>query len=185
MFALANPIFAGLYLLAILLAHRHGSSSASIGLMLAIIGVGGMLGALGASTIRRTMTPRAIIRVEQCVLLVLVLGLLLVHTALLIGLLIAGAELLTPAVNSVVAAARVASTPDRLQGRVQAASTMSGMSLAWLGPLAVGISFEHAGATTTILLLAAWSALPAMIALLTPALRSDPPAPLPARTRQP
>lgn len=46
LFAVANPVFTGLYLLAILLAKQHGASAATIGLMLAIVGTGGMLGAL-------------------------------------------------------------------------------------------------------------------------------------------
>lgn len=107
------------------------------------------------------------------------LALLLVRDALLIGLLIA-AEFVTPMVNSVVAGARVAVTPGRLQGRVQAAATMCTMSLAWLGPLAVGLSFQHGGATTTILILAGWTLMPAAIATLASALRGNPPRPVPA-----
>jgi predicted MFS family arabinose efflux permease len=183
LFAMSNPVFVGLYLLAILLAKQHGASSMTIGLMLAIIGGGGMLGALAATTVRQAATPRALIRTEQWLLLALVLALLLIRVPLVIGLLIAAAEFITPAVNSVVAGARVAATPDRLQGRVQAASTMFAMSLGWLGPLAVGISFEHGGSTTTILILAGWTLIPAAIATLAPGLRANLPRPLPATNR--
>ena len=175
LFALGNPIFTGLYLLAILLARHHGASATTIGLMLAIIGAGGLCGAVVAAPLRRLVTPRTIIVAEEWLLLVLVLALLLVRDALLIGLVIAAAEFVTPAVNSIVAGARVAAAPDRLQGRVQAAATMATMSLGWLGPLAVGVCFEHAGATTTILVLAGWAAIPASIATLNSALRSAPP----------
>jgi MFS family permease len=175
LFAMGNPIYTGLYLLAILLARHHGASAAIIGLMLAIIGIGGMLGALAASTIRRATTPRVLIVAEEWLLLLVVLALLLVHAPLLIGAVIAAAEFLTPTVNSVVAGARVAATPGHLQGRVQAAATMCTMSLGWLGPLAVGVSFEHVGSTTTILILAAWTLMPALLATLAPALRGSPP----------
>ncbi len=111
LFAMGNPVFTGLYLLAILLAKQHGASSTTIGLMLAIIGAGGMLGALSATTIRQATTSRAIILTEQWVLLALVLALLLSSAPLVIGLLIAAAEFITPTVNSVVAGARVAATP--------------------------------------------------------------------------
>ncbi len=174
LFAICNPVYTGLYLLAILLARHHGASSASIGVMLAIVGVGGLLGALAASTIRRVVTPRTVIVGEQWLLLVLVLALLVVHAPPLIGVLIAAAEFVTPAVNSIVTGARAAVTPDDLQGRVQAAATMCSMSLGWLGPLVVGISFGHAGATTTILIVAAWTLMPAVIAALAPALRDGP-----------
>ncbi|MGH2860326.1 MAG: MFS transporter [Solirubrobacteraceae bacterium] len=180
LFALGNPIYTGLYLLAILLAKQHGASAPTVGLMLAIVGVGGVFGALCAGTIRRVATARAIILAEEWLLLALVLGLLLVRNALLIGLLIAAAEFITPTVNSIVAGVRVAAAPDHLQGRVQAAATMATMSLGWLGPLAVGVCFQHGGPTTTILILAGWTLIPASIATLAPALRGDPPRPLPA-----
>jgi predicted MFS family arabinose efflux permease len=180
LFALGNPVFTGLYLLAILLAKQHGASAATVGLMLAIVGVGGLVGALCAGTLRRATTARTIILAQEWLLVALVLALLLVHDPLLIGLLIAVAEFVTPAVNSVVAGARVAAAPDHLQGRVQAAATTATMSLAWLGPLAVGVCFEHGGSTTTILILAAWTLIPASIATLTHALRGDPLRTLPA-----
>lgn len=182
LFAMGNPVFTGLYLLAILLAKRHGASAAEIGLMLAIVGIGGMLGALAASTLRRLATIRAIIVSEQWLVFAFVLALLLVRNPLLIGLLLGAAEFVTPAVNSVVAGARVAVAPDHLQGRVQAASSVLVMSLGWLGPLATGLCFEHAGATMTILVLAGWTLIPAAIAIVAPGLRGDPPRPLPATT---
>lgn len=180
LFALGNPVFTGLYLLAVLLAKQHGASAATVGLMLAIVGFGGLLGALWARAIRQVTTARTIILAEEWLLLALVLALLLVRDALLIGVLIAAAEFMTPTVNSVVAGARVAAAPDHLQGRVQAAATLATMSLGWLGPLAVGVCFEHGGATTTILILAGWTLIPATIATLAPALRGDPPRRLPA-----
>jgi predicted MFS family arabinose efflux permease len=180
LFALGNPVFTGLYLLAILLAKQHGASASMVGLMLAIVGVGGLLGSLSAGMIRRAMTARTLVVAQEWVLVTLVLVLLFVHNALLIGLLIAAAEFVTPAVNSVVAGARLAAAPDHLQGRVQAAATMATMSLAWLGPLAVGVCFEHWGSTTTTLILAGWTLIPATIATFTPALRGHPPRPVPA-----
>jgi len=180
LFALGNPIYTGLYLLAILVARQHGASAATVGVMLGIIGVGGVSGAVCAGAIRRAASARGIILASEWLLLALVLALLLVTNALWIGLLIAAAEFLTPAVNSVVAGARVAAAPDHLQGRVQAAATMSSMALGWLGPLAVGISFEQTGATVTTLILAGWTLLPVTVATLGPSLRHGPPDPLAA-----
>jgi predicted MFS family arabinose efflux permease len=180
LFAVGNPVFTGLYLLAILLAKQHGASPATVGVVLAIVGAGGMLGALAAGALRRATTPRVIILTEQWLVLALVLSLLLLDNPLLIGLAIAAAEFATPTVNSVVAGARVAATPDQLQGRVQAAATMATMSLAWLGPLAVGLFFQHGGPTTTILILAGWTLISVAIATLAPALRGNPPRPLQA-----
>jgi len=180
LFAAGNPIFTGLYLLAILLAKHHGASSAAVGAMFAIVGAGGLLGALLAAPLRRRVTARALIAGEDWLLVGSVLMLLVAHNALLIGLLVAAAEFATPVTNSVVAGSRVAVTPDHLQGRVQAASTMLAMSLGWLGPLAVGVAFQQTGPTTTVLIVAAWALALAVVATLAPALRNAPAAVPPA-----
>ncbi len=171
LFATANPVFTGLYLLAVLLAKRHGASAASVGAMFAIAGAGGMAGALLAPAIRRRLSIRAVVVTSYAVLLLILLGLLVAHDAWLIGLLVAAAEFGTPVTNAVVAGARIAVVPDALQGRVQAASTMIAMSLGWLGPLAVGALFEHAGEAPTVLTLAGWTALVATAAFAAGPLR--------------
>jgi hypothetical protein len=105
-----------------------------------------------------------------------VLGLLVAHNVLLIGVLVGAAEFATPVANAAVSGARIAATPDELQGRVQAATTMIAMSLGWLGPLAVGTIFEHSGATTTVCVVAVWTLLLAIAATTAPPLRHAPAA---------
>lgn len=175
LFAAGNPVYTGLYLLAILLAKHHGASSAAVGGMFAIVGVGGVLGAVMAGPARRRLSAQAVIVGGDWLLLICVLLLLLARSAWVIGLLVAAAEFFTPVANSVVAGSRVALTPDHLQGRVAAASSAIAMSLGWLGPLAVGFAFQHAGSTTTILIVAAWTLALAMTATLASPLRSGPP----------
>jgi hypothetical protein len=129
---------------------------------------------------RRRLTPRAVIAGEDWLLVGLLLLLLAAHSAVLIGALVAAAEFSTPFTNSVVSGSRVAATSDHLQGRVQAASTLVAMPLGWVGPLAVGIAFQHARATTTVVLVAGWSLALAVIATMAPALRKPPtPADIP------
>jgi hypothetical protein len=112
-----------------------------------------------------------VIAAENWLLVAVVLSLLVAHGPVVIGLLVAAAEFTTPLANSLIAGARIAVTPDHLQGRVQAASTMIAMSLGWLGPLAVGFVFEHAGPTRTVLIVAGWSLALALAATTAPALR--------------
>jgi MFS family permease len=176
LFAAGNPVFTGLYLLAILLAKHHGASSTTVGVMFAIVGVGGVLGAVFAAAIRQNLTARTVLVGEQWLLVGVVLLLLVTHDALLIGVLVAAAEFVTPATNAVVAGSRIAAAPDALQGRIQAASTMLSASLAWLGPLAVGYLFQHTGPTTAILLTAAWALILALAASAARSL-SDQPTP--------
>jgi predicted MFS family arabinose efflux permease len=175
LFALGNPVYSGLSLLAILLAKHHGASSAAVGAMFAIVGVGGLLGAMAAGAIRRRLTARSVIAGQAWVLLTSALLLLVVHDALLIGVLVAAAEFGAPITNSLVAGSRVAVTPDRLQGRVAAVSAGAAMSLAWLGPLAVGFTFQNAGPTATVIVVAGWTLVLAVAATIAPAFRAGPP----------
>jgi len=157
LFAGSNPIFTGIYLLVVVLAKRHGASAPLIGVMLGIAAGGGLLGALLAPSLRRRMTARSALIGETWVMALVLPLLLLAHNALLIGLIVAAAELITPVTNSIVTSYRVALTPDRLQGRVQAASTLISFSAGWAGPLVVGLLLQSAGSTATILALAGWA----------------------------
>jgi predicted MFS family arabinose efflux permease len=139
--------------------------------MFAIVGAGGVLGAVAAGPLRKRMTPRTVIAGQEWLMVAVVVALLTAHSAVMIGLLVAVAELATPLTNSIVAGARVAMTPDHLQGRVQAASTLIAMSLGWLGPLAVGVAFQQTGPKTTVLIVAAWALALAVTASAAPALR--------------
>jgi predicted MFS family arabinose efflux permease len=175
LFAAGNPLYTGLYLLAILLAKHHGASSSAVGVMFALVGAGGLLGAVLAGPVRRRISARTAL-VGEAWLVGCALPLLLVaHSAALIGLVVAAAEFPTPLTNSFVSGYRVAATPDHLQGRVQAAGTLTTMSLAWLGPLVVGFAFQHAGASATVLMVAGWAALLAVVTTMLPALRAGPP----------
>jgi predicted MFS family arabinose efflux permease len=157
LFAGSNPIFTGLYLLIVILAKRHGASSALIGLMLGIAAGGGLLGALLAPAFQRRLTARVALVSESWVLALSIPLLLVVHNALLIGAILAAAELITPVTNSFVVGFRLALAPDRLQGRVQAASTLVSFSAGWLGPVLVGFLLQGAGESATILVLTAWA----------------------------
>jgi MFS family permease len=184
LFAGGNPIFAGAYLLIVVLAKRHGASSALVGVMLGIAAAGGLLGALLAPRLARRLAPGLVIIAETCLTALVLPLLLLTHNAILLGLIVAAAEFSTPVTNSIVVSYRVALAPDRLQGRIQAASTLVSFSAASLGPLAIGFLLQHTDATTTILVVCGWAALLAAAALLAPALRQPPRLPTARGTPQ-
>jgi predicted MFS family arabinose efflux permease len=174
LFAAGNPIFTGLYLLVVVLAKRHGASSSLVGAMLGIAAAGGLLGALLAPALLRRLPPPSVVIGESWVLAAAIALMLLAHSAIVLGLLLGAAELMTPVTNSIVSGARVSLTPDRLQGRVQAAATLVSFSCGWLGPLAVGVLLSSAGATTTVLVLAGVALALAVWASAAPALRVIP-----------
>jgi hypothetical protein len=99
---------------------------------------------------------------------------LVTHEAIVLGILVGAAEMITPVTNSFVVSYRVALAPDSLQGRVQAASTLISFSAGWLGPLAVGLLLQQAGANATVIVLACWAAVLALAVLTAPVFRHPP-----------
>jgi MFS family permease len=174
LFACSNPIFTGLYLLVVVLAKRHGASSAQVGVMLGIAAAGGLIGALLAPRLQRRLSPRSVLIGENWMIALAIPFLLIPHDALVLGVIVAGAELVTPVTNSIVVGYRVALAPDALQGRVQAASTLISYSAGWLGPLAVGFMLQSAGSTATILSLTGWALLLAVAATTSRSFRHPP-----------
>jgi MFS family permease len=157
LFALGNPVLHGLLLLVVLLAKHHGASSALVGVMLGIGAAGGLIGAMVAPRLSRRLTARMALVGENLVLVLAIPLLLVAHNPLLTGLILAAAMLVTPLTNTIVVGYRVALVPDHLQGRVQAASIVITFSVAWLGPLVVGVLFQHAGPAATILSMTGWA----------------------------
>jgi MFS family permease len=106
--------------------------------MLGIAAAGGLVGALLAPRLERRLSARSVLVGESWMITLAIPVLLVAHNALLLGFAVAAAELITPVTNSIVVAYRIALTSDRLQGRVQAASTLVSFCAGWLGPLVVG-----------------------------------------------
>jgi MFS family permease len=174
LFACSNPIYSGLSLLIVVLAKQDGASAGLVGVMLAVAATGGLLGALAAPWLQSRITARGALIGESCLLTAALPIMLLTHEAIVLGLLVGAAEMVTPVTNSFVVSYRVSRAPDRLQGRVQAASTLISFSAGWLGPLSVGLLLEHAGANATVLVLAVWAALLAVAVLALPVFRRPP-----------
>lgn len=174
LFAGSNPLFTGLYLLIVVVAKSGGASSAAVGVMLAIAAAGGLLGAMLAPRLQRRLSPRMALIGESWAMALGIPLMLVTDDALVLGIIMAAIELITPVTNSIVVAFRVALTPDRLQGRVQAASTLISFCAGWTGPLVVGLLLQHAGTSATILALAGWAALLAVAATVSRSFRHPP-----------
>lgn len=174
LFAGSNPVFTGLYLLVVARARADGAPAPLIGTMLAIAAAGGLIGALLAPRLGRRLSGRQVLVGESWMLTFSVALLLTTHAALLMGLILAAGEIVTPVTNAIVVSHRVALAPDHLQGRVQAATTLVSFSAGWAGPLVVGVLLQSAGATATILALVGWTAVLAVGATASRAFRSDP-----------
>jgi len=174
MWAACSPVLIGLDLLAVVLARHHHAAAALIGVMLGIGAGGGLVGALLAPALQRRLSPRAVLTGENWMIAASLPFLLLAHSPLLLGLILAAATVLTPVSNSVVVSYRVALAPDRLQGRVNAGSALISLSAGWLGPLAVGVLIQSAGSSATILILTGWMLLLSVVGSASSALRHPP-----------
>ncbi|HEY5430305.1 MAG TPA: MFS transporter [Solirubrobacteraceae bacterium] len=173
LYAALNVSIAALRLLGLLIAHRHGASAAAIGAMFAIVGAGGVLGAVIAGPLRRRLSARWAVLAEPWSDAVFMPLLLVVHSAWAIGVLVGVMLLPMTLSTAVIAGGRLALTPDRLRGRVQASSMLVSSSIAWVGPLAIGLLFQYVGETASVLALAGWALAVAVVATAAPALGYD------------
>lgn len=176
LYAGGNLTFTAVELLVVLIARRHGASSAAIGVMFAVMGASGIVGAFLAGPLRRRLSPRWTVLAETWMAVVCVPLLLTVDTPLLIGI-VAGAMVLPIAASSsVVVGSRLTLAPEHLQGRIQASGFFLSVVLAWAGPLVTGLLFQAAGETVAVLALAAWTLVVAGAGTLARGLRRLPTA---------
>ncbi len=170
--AASNPTYRALYLLLVVLAKRHGASSSLVGLMFAIIAVGGLLGGLIAGSRLGDISARTAVRLDAWTCALLMPLLLIAQGTLFTAVLVALIELPAPLVNSTVQSLRGMLAPDHMQGRVHAAAGALSQSLAWAGPLAIGLALQHFSSTASILALCGWALTVAAAATFSPGLRS-------------
>ncbi len=164
-----------LYLVVIVVAKEQGASDALVGAMLAFLGVGGTIGAVIAPWTTRRLPPQAGIYATLWVMAALLPLLAIVHGAIPLGLVYGAMFVAYPTWSSVLGAYRAAMVPDRLQARVQSASTLVTLGPVPLASLAVGFALEAAGSTPTILALFALMVAVAVVATTSPAIRNVPP----------
>jgi Major Facilitator Superfamily len=172
LYAAEGVTIAALQLLALLVLRRHGASPAAIGGAFALAGAGGLLGAALAGPARRRLPGGWAVLAEVWVAALLVPALLVLRSAPAVGLLLAAMVVPMTLSTSVVVGRRLALTPEPLRGRVQAGASFLGGSLAWLGPLAVGVLVQYAGEATAVVALAGWALTVAVAATLSAPLRA-------------
>ncbi|MEV7516689.1 MFS transporter [Streptomyces diastaticus] len=187
-----NFLFQVVYLVIIMAAQQDDVPSGQIGMMAAMFGVGGLLGALAAPRLYRLLGQRHSVLMVFWAMAVLAPVSLTVTDGPLLGLLLAGMAFFAPTANTAVSTYQLLTTPDRLRGRLSGIiGLVSGVSAA-LGPLAGGLTMEWAGPRWAIVAAAAGTALVAVVATLSPTLRGftpsedeTAPAPEPSATTPP
>ncbi|GIF17112.1 MFS transporter [Actinoplanes teichomyceticus] len=177
-----NLFFSAFYLVVIVLAQRRGATAAEIGLMAAMLGAGGVAGALLAPPLHRLLGPYVSVTAVFWVLSVLVPLTAPARDGYLIGALFALMALLAPTANTTIVTQQMLLTPDGLRGRLSGALGLLTGAAGALGPVLGGLLTELLPGTGAVLVCAAGMAVVTVLATASPVLRALPrrqPAPVP------
>ena len=174
--ALLNCVMAGLgsggTLLIIVLAQRQHTSTAFIGFIFSLGGIGAILGSLLAKPVQQRFSyGRAIIGILWLYPLPYVL-LAVAPTPLILGGLLAAGLLVDATYNVVQFSYRLALIPDELQGRVNSSFRLISYSLRPLGQVLTGVLLQDIGPIFTILAFSLCLVLLAVAASLNPHVRN-------------
>jgi len=176
--ALLNCVMAGLgsggTLLIIVLAQRQHTSTAFIGFIFSLGGIGAILGSLLARPVQQRFSyGRAIIGILWLYPLPYVL-LAVAPTPLILGGLLAAGLLVDATYNVVQFSYRLALIPDELQGRVNSSFRLISYSLRPLGQVLTGVLLQDIGPIFTILAFSLCLVVLAVAASLNPHVRKAP-----------
>lgn len=173
LFGLANFVGPGVLFSIVVIAERDGLSGGRIGLLLSAWGGGVLLGAFLSPFVRRRLPVRGVLVLELwtwvgCSVFlvwpnVYVLTASVVPTALAI-----------PSTDSVVKSLQLATTPDRILGRVESVRLTIALLVAPFGPLVAGFLLERWSERAAIAVFAAVGLTLALWGTLSPAIRDAP-----------
>lgn len=169
---LGNFLVAGEALLIIILAERMHASASAIGLMLGLGGVGTVLGALVAEKIvRRLSFAQAFIGGNWLVALVWMLY-IIAPTPFALGLVMAMLGAVYAVINVAQFSYRMSLIPDTLQGRISSIIRLLVYGSLPLGLAVTGFFIERSGAVMTVALLGGGLLAVAVLATLSPRMRT-------------
>jgi MFS family permease len=166
-----NLFFSAFYLVVIVLAGTRGVPSGEVGVMAAMLGVGGILGALAAPVLHRRLGPyRAIVAVFWG-LTVLTPVAAFVHSGYLTGVLFALMALFPPTANTAIMTEQLLRTPDELRGRLTSALGLACGAAGAAGPALGGLLTQALPGGQAILVCSAGMTAAAVLATASPTLR--------------
>ena len=167
----SNLVFAGIVLTLIVIVREAGQEPFVVGVVLAVGGLGGVLGALTAPWWRERATMRTLL--PACLIMwTLSIGpLAFVTDPVLLGCLFAANGYVGGMCNAVGYVYAVQVTPDVVLGRAMSVMMVLGSGANFLGVLVAGVALDDWGVATTVAVMSATMAGLAVIGLLHPAVR--------------
>jgi hypothetical protein len=178
MIAASNLAATGVPIAVIVLAHRHGLSSAAIGGFVALQGVTLLAGSVLSPLLRRVFPMRAIL-LSEFWMAVVYASFLAWPSVYVLAVAAALHAFWFPNTDSAMTAYSYVLIPDRLLGRAMAASNALRASSTPLGPLAAGLLLSDVSPRLTVLVLAAPVVVAAVLGTLSAAIRDLPALDLP------
>ena len=169
-----NLFFSAFYLVVIVLADKRGVPAGEIGIMAAMLGAGGILGALIAPTLHRVLRPHTAIAAVFWALTALAPITLLVSGGYLMGAVFAAMALLAPTANTTINTHQLLLTPDELRGRLSGVMNVAVGAAAAVGPALGGVLVETLTADRAVLVCAVGMAAVTLIVTVNPTLRRYP-----------
>ncbi|MGH3572953.1 MAG: MFS transporter, partial [Pseudonocardiaceae bacterium] len=148
--------------------------SGQIGIMAAMLGVGGLLGALIASRLSQLVSPYISIIAVFWVMAALTPVAAFLHSGYLLGVLLAAMALPPATANTTIITRQLLLTPDDLRGRLSSVLGIVTGIAATLGPVLGGLLASALSGTLAVLVCAGGIAAAAVVATLSPTLRSFP-----------
>src|SRR5262249_40048307 len=170
----SNFAFSAMILALIVRAKSLGASSTTVGVMLALLGGGAIVGSMVAPWVQRRVHARVIMIGSFWVWALGAFFSAFLKNPYALGAVWAVGGIFGPIFNVAFSTYRYALVPDRLLARVGSAALVVAWGAIPLGQLTAGLVLERIGAVDTILLVAAASAAVGLAASLSRAIRSAP-----------
>lgn len=146
-----NLFFSAFYLIVIVLTQSRGVPPGQIGVMVAMLGVGGVVGALVAPYIHRAVSPYASIAGVFWALTLLTPVAVVAESPVLMGALFFVMALLPPTANTTIMTQLLLATPDGLRGRLSAVIGLVTGVAAVAGPVLGGVLAQAVPAERAVL----------------------------------
>ncbi|MEV7771729.1 MFS transporter [Kitasatospora sp. NPDC086791] len=170
-----NLVFNALLVIILALSHEDQTAPGEIGLMMACLGAGGLLGAALASWLHRRLPAPVIVLGFAWLAAVATSLMAAVSGGVPLGALLGLAALFAPVANTTVMTHQLLVTPDGMRGRVSSISALCAGGAGALGPLVGGVLVARSGGgTDAVLACGAALALIAVGTTASPVLRRFP-----------
>lgn len=172
--AVLNLFFSAFYIIIIVVARERGVPAGQIGVMAAMLGAGGLAGALLAPYLAEKLSPYLSIASVFWVLTALTPVTIFLRNGYLLGALLFAMALLPPTANTTIIARQLLTTPEGLRGRLSGALGLMAGGAAAVGPMLGGVLIGLAPSNEAVLICAAGMAAITALVTISPTMRRFP-----------